>query len=242
MRRVVLSSFLLVAALLALDERLQKADHYYQNRHKDYKGYTDKIYNLCNEILTENSNDPHALWRMARLYCLYGDDKTAKQDKLDRYNTARDYAQKAKAAGADIAETHFWYGVALGRIGQTKGVLNSLNLAGPVKDAFQKALSLNPKFTPAMDGLAVWYMEVPGFAGGDLAKSIEYLKKGLSLEPNYTLLYIDLAKVYIKQKKYSDARAQLQKCLSTTNPKNPADFTLEDKPEAQKLLAEIEGK
>ena len=242
MKRVILCSLLLVAALLALDERLQKADHYYSNRHKDYKGYTDKVYNLCNEILSEDPNDAQALWRMTRLYCLYGDDKTAKQEKLDRYNAAKDYAQKAKAANADIAETHFWYGVALGRIGQTKGVLNSLNLAGPVKDAFQKALSINPGFTPAMDGLAVWYMEVPGFAGGDLGKSIEYLKKGLSLESNYTLLYIDLAKVYIKQKKYSDARAQLQKCLSVTNPKNPADFILDDKPEAQELLAEIEGK
>jgi tetratricopeptide (TPR) repeat protein len=242
MRRVVLFSLLLVAALLALDERLQKADHYYQNRHKDYKGYTDKTYNLCNEILTEDANDAQALWRMARLYCLYGDDKDSKQDKLDRYNTARDYAQKAKAAGADIAEAHFWYGVALGRIGQTKGVLNSLNLAGPVKDAFQKALSLNPKFAPAMDGLAVWYMEVPGVAGGDLAKSIEYLKKGIATDPNYTLLYIDLAKVYIKQKDYSAARTQLQKCLAITNPTNPADFILDDKPDAQELLAEIEGK
>lgn len=236
MKRVVLCSLLLVAALLALDERLQKADYYYQNRHKDYKGYTDKTYNLCKEILSENSNDAQALWRMARLYCLYGDDKTAKQEKLNRYNAARDYAQKAKSANANVAETHFWYGVALGRIGQTKGILNSLNLAGPVKDAFQKALSINPKFTPAMDGLAVWYMEVPGFAGGDLNKSIEYLKKGLAIDPNYTLLYIDLAKVYIKQKDYSAARTQLQKCLAVTNPTNPADFILEDKPEAQKLL------
>jgi predicted Zn-dependent protease len=242
MKRVVLCGLLLAVAVWALDARLSKADNYYQNRHKDYKGYTDQIYNLCKALLSEDANDAEALWRMARLYCLYGDDKTSKQDKLSHYEAARGYAENAKAANAAIPETHFWYGVALGRIGQTKGILNSLSLAGPVKDAFQKALSINPGFTPAMDGLAVWYMEVPGFAGGDLGKSIEYLKKGLSLESNYTLLYVDLAKVYIKQKKYSDARVQLQKCLATANPKNPADFILEDKPDAQKLLAEIEGK
>ncbi|MBA7671986.1 hypothetical protein ES703_80157 [subsurface metagenome] len=242
MKRVVLCGLLIVVALWALDARLSKADYYYQNRHKDYKGYTDQIYNLCKKLLSENANDAEALWRMARLYCLYGDDKTSKQDKLSHYETARGYAQKAKAANAKIPETHFWYGVALGRIGQTKGILNSLSLAGPVKNAFQKALEINPDFTPAMDGLAIWYLEMPGFAGGDISKSISYHQKAIGINHNYTLLYVVLAKVYIKQKNYSAARAQLKRCLAVTNPKNPADFYLDDRPEAEKLLAEIEGK
>jgi len=241
MKRILLCAVLFVTALSALDERLKKADYYYDNRHKD-SGYSIKALNLCKEVLSENSSDAHALWRMARLYCLFGDNKTSKSDKLARYETARGYAERAKAANSALAEGHFWYGVALGRIGQTKGVLNSLNLAGPVKKSFEKALSINPKFTPAMDGLAAWYFEVPGFAGGDLDKSISYLKKGLSIDPNYTLLYVDLAKVYIKQKKYSAARTQLQKCLAVSNPSHPADFYLEDKPDAQRLLKEIEGK
>ncbi len=242
MKRVVLCGLLIVAAVWAADARLSKADNYYQNRHKDYKGYTDQIYNLCKEVLSENANDAGALWRMARLYCLYGDDKTSKQDKLSRYETARGYAEKAKAADVKIPETHFWHGVALGRIGQTKGVLNSLSMAPGIKADFEKALSLDPKFTPAMDGLAIWYLEVPGFAGGDINKSISYLKKGIGIDPNYTLLYVDLAKVYVKQKNYSAAREQLKRCLAVTNPYNPADFYLEDKPDAQKLLGEIEGK
>lgn len=242
MKKIVIVGLLVVAALWAIDERLTEADHYYANRHKDYKGYTDRVYNLCKAVLDENPEDAEALWRMSRLYCLYGDDKTAKSDKLSRYETARGYAEKAKANGPSIAETHFWYGVSLGRIGQTKGVLNSLNLAGPVKSAFEKAYDLDSGFVPALDGLGVWYMEVPGVAGGSMTTAVDYFKKGISKDPNYTLLYVDLADAYIKQKMYAEARTQLNKCLAVTNPTNPADFYLEDKPKAQKLLAEIEGK
>lgn len=241
MKRVLILSLLVVAALWALDERLSQADNYYLNHHQD-PTYLTKARDLCDQVLAENANDAQALWRLARLYVAFGDKRTNKDEKLSRYEKGKGYGERAKTAGPNSAEAHFWYGVCLGRIGQTKGVLNSLSLAGPVKQAFEKALSLDPKFAPAMDGLAVWYMEVPGFAGGDLNKSVEYLKKGIATQPNYSLLYIDLAKVYIKQGNYSGAREQLNKCLAITNPYNPADFYLDDKPEAQKMLEEIKGK
>ncbi|MBD3285377.1 tetratricopeptide repeat protein [candidate division WOR-3 bacterium] len=241
MKKALIAALLCITVISALDSRLTQSDNYYYNRHKD-ASYGMKALYLCNEVLEENPNDANALWRTARLYCLLGDDESAKEKKLFYYQKAEDNAEDAKAHGPGIPESHFWYGVALGRIGQTKGVLNSLNLAGPVKKAFEKALTLNSKFTPAMDGLGVWYMEVPGIAGGSLEKSEEYFKNGLAIESNYTLLRVDLAKLYIKQKKYSDARTQLNKVLSTTNPKHAADYVLEDKPDAQRLLAEIEGK
>ncbi len=242
MKKVILVSLIAVVALFAADARLKESDNYYKNRHKDYKGYTNKVYALCKEVLDENPNNPQALWRLSRLYSLYGDNKTAKSEKISRYETARDYAEKAKANGVTIAESYFWYGVALGRIAQTKGILKSIALAGPIKQAFEKACSLNSNFVPAYDGLGAWYTEAPGFAGGDLNKAAEYLKKGLSKDPNYSLLYVDLAKVYIKQKKFADARALLDKCIAISKPTNPADFYLEDKPKAKELLAEIKNK
>lgn len=241
MKRLVLIALVPLAAMFAIDQRLADADNYYLNRHKD-SGYTMKAKNLCDEILKENSSDAQALWRLARLYVLFGDNKSSKDEKISRYEAGKSYAEKAKNIDPKCAEAFFWYGVNIGRVGQTKGVLNSLSLAGPVKEAFEKALSLNSKFAPAMDGLAVWYMEVPGVAGGDLNKSVEYLKKGIGIESNYSLLYVDLAKVYIKQKNYSAAREMLKKCLAITAPYNPGDFYLDDKPEAEKLLKEIEGK
>lgn len=241
MKRALIAALLLVTVVSAIDSRLTKADDFYYNRHKD-SNYKYKALALCKEVLDDSPDDAHALWRTARLYCLFGDEKSSKSDKLAYYEKAKGYASDAKTHGPSIPESHFWYGVSLGRIGQTKGVLNSLNLAGPVKKAFEKALSLNSKFTPAMDGLGVWYMEVPGVAGGSLSKSEEYFKKGLALEPNYTLLRVDLSRLYIKQKKYSDARSHLKKVINETNPKHDADYFLEDKPDATRLLKEIEGK
>uniref|UniRef100_A0A7V3PTD7 Tetratricopeptide repeat protein n=1 Tax=candidate division WOR-3 bacterium TaxID=2052148 RepID=A0A7V3PTD7_UNCW3 len=68
-----------------------------------------------------------------------------------------------------------------------------------------------------------------------------YLIQGLRLDPNYTVIRLDLARVYLKQGRKSEARAQLQLVLKTTKPTYPADFYLEDKPAAEKLLKQLES-
>lgn len=241
MKKVLICVLLVIPALWAIDERLETADYYYLNHHMS-PTYLTEARNLCENVLEDNPSSWRALWRLARLYVSFGDNRSDADAKISRYEKARDYAERAKALNDNGCECHFWYGVALGRIGQTRGVLNSLSLAGPVKRAFERALELNPRFTPAMDGLAIWYLEVPAVAGGDINKSIEYLKRGISIDPNYSLLYVDLAKVYIKRGNYSAARENLNKCLAVTNPTNPADFYLDDKPDAQRLLAEMQGR
>jgi hypothetical protein len=60
--------------------------------------------------------------------------------------------------------------------------------------------------------------------------------------PDYTLPRLDLAKVYIRQKRRLAARAQLDALLATTDGRNPGDTELDDKPEARLLLKQIENK
>ena len=86
------------------------------------------------------------------------------------------------------------------------------------------------------------YYELPGIVGGSLARSEEYLKTGLEIDPDYTVIRLDLAKVYIKQKRWLEAREQLVELVETTDPTYPADFVLDDKPEALELLEQIKDK
>jgi tetratricopeptide (TPR) repeat protein len=111
-----------------------------------------------------------------------------------------------------------------------------------LKKAFSRALELNPKQPTALDAFGVLYHELPGFAGGDLDKSEQYFKRSIESAPNYTLPRLDLAKVYIRQKRWLAARAQLDAILATTNARQPGDTELDDKPEARQLLKQIEGK
>jgi tetratricopeptide (TPR) repeat protein len=132
--------------------------------------------------------------------------------------------------------------VNVGRVGQTKGVLNSLVLVPTVREEIETVLELDPEHIGALDARAMLYYELPGLLGGNLNKSIEALNKGIALDSNYTLLYVDMAKVYMKKKDYEQARQYLNRALEITIPTYEADHVLDDKPEALELLAEIEGR
>jgi len=111
-----------------------------------------------------------------------------------------------------------------------------------LKLAFNRTIELDPKYAVAYDALGVMYYELPGFAGGSLARSEDFLAKGIAVDPDYTLLRLDLAKVYMREKRWADARSQLNALLGTKEPTYPADFVLDDKPEAEELLRQIKDK
>ncbi len=232
-----MSLLLIFSANVSLDS----LDYLYKNRHKD-KSYLSFVKNELEKMYKENPQQDEVIWRLARVYFTYGDNARSKDKKLYWYNKGKNKAKELINKNPSHPEGHFWYGVNLGRIGQTKGVLNSLGLAPTIRKSFEKTLQLNPKHTGALDGLGVFYYEIPSYIGGSLKKSLNYLKKALSIDPNYTVLYIDIAKVYIKKKEYSKARYYLKKVLNISNPTNPADYYLDDKPEAIRLLNKIKDK
>ncbi|MEA3311360.1 MAG: hypothetical protein U9Q76_03985, partial [candidate division WOR-3 bacterium] len=65
MKRSLVFSLLIFSALWAADERLENADYYFINRHRDTT-YLSRSAELCEEVLKENPSDVEALWRMAR--------------------------------------------------------------------------------------------------------------------------------------------------------------------------------
>lgn len=232
---------ILLLFLSSIEEDIKNADYYYEYRHKDPE-YLSKSKEILKNILAKEPDNEEALWRMARTCYQYGDNAKTKKDKLSWYDKGKEYAQKLIKVNSSHPEGHFWYAVNLGRIGQTRGILKSLSLAPTIKREFEKTLKLDPKHIGAMDGLAVYYYELPAIFGGNLNKSIKYLKKAISIDPNYSLLYIDLAKVYIKKKDYKSARKYLNKVFEIKNPTHPADYYLDDKPEAKRLLEKIKEK
>jgi tetratricopeptide (TPR) repeat protein len=111
-----------------------------------------------------------------------------------------------------------------------------------VREEIETVLEIDPEHTGALDAQAMLYYELPGLLGGNLNKSMEALNKGIALDSNYTLLYVDMAKVYIKKKNYEKARWYLNRALEITTPTYEADHVLDDKPEALALLEEIKDK
>ena len=238
-----MKKLLLLAAIVTLASAAttDQAEYMFFNRHLN-RTWLDSAYNLLAQLHTADPKDEHCLYLWSRIHLQKGDDAKTKSDKLTYFGRAKALAESLIALNGKNDEGHCWWGVAQGRIGQTRGVLNSLFMVSGLKKAFGRALELNPKHPTALDAMGVLYYELPGFAGGNLDLSEKYFKRSIESDPGYTLARLDLAKVYIKQKRWVAARVQLDALLTTNDAKYPGDTELDDKPEARQLMKQIEGK
>jgi tetratricopeptide (TPR) repeat protein len=238
---VLLALVAAVASAYAGDSVCDRAEYMFFNRHLN-PTWLDSAYNVLAAVRKANPTDERYLYLWSRIHIQKGDDARTKAEKLRNFGRAKAIAETLMALNDESDQGHCWWGVAQGRIGMTRGVLNSLFMVSGLKKAFGRAIALNPKHPTALDAFGVLYYELPGFAGGDLNKSEQYFKRSIESDPNYALPRLDLAKVYIRQKRWLAARAQLDALLATTDARYPADAELDDKPEARLLLKQIEGK
>ena len=137
-------------------------------------------------------------------------------------------------------DAHLWYAINTGRWGQTKGVLRSLFLLPTIREEIDILFQLDPRSVRAHSLAGNVYLEVPGLFGGDRAKAEEHFKKGLALDPKFTVLRVDLARAYIAAGRYAEARRELQRVLSEPAPTIIADWTVKDQPRAKQLLESIQ--
>jgi tetratricopeptide (TPR) repeat protein len=244
MYKTIVIAFVVLCFILNaqnIGDLVSQAVNLYETRHINI-GNLEKACSLLEGVIDKEPKHVRALYELSHIYFLLGDQADTKQEKLDMYNAGMEYGKRAKKADDDCAEAHFWYMVNMGRIGQTKGVLNSLFMVPDIRDEIDKVLRIDPEHTGALDAKAMLYFELPGILGGSLDKSIECLNRAIAIDSNYTLLYVDMAKVCMKQEDYEKARWFLDYALNITQPSYPADHALDDRPEAELLLKEINEK
>ncbi len=180
---------------------------------------------------------------LARVCFIWGDIRARTQgQKLEAYAQGREAARLAVELDPKSATAHFWYGTNTGRWGQTKGVVRSLFLLPTVQDEIKTVLTLDPKFTAVYSLAGNVFYEVPGLLGGDLKKAEEMFRKGLELDPKFTGIRVGLAETLIKMGRIAEARRELEAVLAEKEPRNLADWTLKDSPDARALLESIKGK
>jgi predicted Zn-dependent protease len=68
------------------------------------------------------------------------------------------------------------------------------------------------------------YLQAPRAFGGDTAKAIEYLEKGVKLSPNNTMMRFHLAEAYREANRDAEAKKQIETIKATTpDPKYVAE-------------------
>jgi tetratricopeptide (TPR) repeat protein len=164
------------------------------------------------------------------------------EDKLAAYDRGREIGRRAVELAPKSHDAHLWYAINTARWGETKGVLRSLFLLPTIHEELTILLGLDPRSVRAHTLAGNVLLEVPGFAGGDRAKAEEHFKKALEVDPRFTNARVDLARVYIADARYADARRELQTVVAETKPTVVADWTVKDAPRARKLLESIKDR
>ncbi|MCH8617757.1 tetratricopeptide repeat protein [Undibacterium sp. TS12] len=113
--------------------------------------------------LSSDANNMDALLVKAELILAEG-----KTDKLD---DAAKYAEQCIAAHPQSSECHEMLGNVLGSKATSGGMLAAMSYAGKIRDAFLKAVELDPKNYSARSSLLQYYLMAPAIAGGGKSKA-----------------------------------------------------------------------
>ena len=188
--------------------------------------------------LAADARDFQAAWKLARaLYWIGGHDvQEARRKALERGVVA---GQQAAALQPSRPEGHFWMAANMGALAESFGMLQGLRYRGPIKDALETVLRLDPAFQQgsADRALGRWYFKVPGLFGGSKKKSEEHLRKSLTYNPDSTASHFFLAETLFELNRDAEAIEELQKVLAA--PLDP-EWEPEDRDFKQKAMEQLE--
>lgn len=170
---------------------------YFQDR--DVEGLT-----LTQKRLEATPDDVDLYWHALRFMYEIGEAiprDNATIDKEAHYKTMAEYAEKGLELDPDNPHLLFGKGVALGRLGTTRGVLASLFMAKDVEGSWKAALDTGFSYAAIGDAeyipcdvhqaLAIYYRLVPDWwivqviAGtrGSIEKSVDHARKATACAP-----------------------------------------------------------
>jgi tetratricopeptide (TPR) repeat protein len=235
--------FLFVSALAALRAHPQVSGSLIQQSDELYSGRADldkakAALAKLDEALAAKEDAYSVYWRMARLSYWIGDHTADKEAKKRILQQGIEQAKKAVEIDPDRADGHFWLGVCYGVYGETRGVLKSLSLVKPIKEAMRRVLAIDPAYDRggADRVLGRVYHEVPKFAGGGERKSLEHLLKAVEYGPRVGLNLLYLADTYISLDQFDKARETLEFILTMEPEPDLLPETAEERDQARQRL------
>jgi tetratricopeptide (TPR) repeat protein len=234
-------ALLLGPASLRAETQLDRARDLLTRYHEDVTRIDQARDLLEGELARERRVETLAL--LSRTYFLMGEVRSTTDDeKLVAYALGREHGQRAIELGPRNEEAHVWYAINTGRWGQVKGVMRSLFLLPTVREELDVIFSLNPRSVRGHALAGNVFFEVPGLLGGDRQKAEEHYRKALEIDPRFTVVRIDLARLLIASGRQAEARKELTRVVGETAPSDLAGWTVKDVPRARQLIESIKGR
>jgi tetratricopeptide (TPR) repeat protein len=122
--------------------------------------------------LREQPTDGETLYLMAKVKLAFGDP-----------DAALSLSRRASEAKPDNVEYRYEVSEAYGTLARHGGVFHRLRMARAFRREAEAVLAYDPRNPDALEALAEYYHEAPGFIGGDRAKARELVNRLIQLIP-----------------------------------------------------------
>jgi tetratricopeptide (TPR) repeat protein len=183
-----------------------------------------------------------AAWKLARAAFYVGDHTDNDDEQTDMFRTGTEAGKAAVKLQPDKPEGHFWLGANYGGTAAHSTIAN-LSSFNDIKTEMEAVLKIDESYQgySAYLGLGRLYLQAPRVLGGDSSKAIEYLEKGLKLNPKHSLMRYHLAEALQANNRDAEAKKQIEAISATTpDPKHMAEHN-EAVAKGKKLLEKIEA-
>jgi tetratricopeptide (TPR) repeat protein len=125
--------------------------------------------------LAVDTNNPDALIAKTELILIEG--------KESRLEEGVKIAEQCIANNPKNSECHEALGNVLGTKAQRGGIMSAIGYAGKIRDAFKKAVELDPKNFNARNSLMQYYLQAPGIVGGGTSKAKDLIVDTIKVSP-----------------------------------------------------------
>jgi len=233
----------LVAALVTAaspESACARARYFLLNRHV-VSSYIDSCDDALAAAARTGQDCQERLVLRAQYLLLRGELAQNPDAKLNWNTAARAAADSLRSMNERNPLGHLWWAAAQGRILQQRGLGAAVKGFAQLRRENERALELDSNCALASFALGRVYEELPKLLGGGPNKAEAWYRRGIRSDSNYTIIRLGLARVLARQGRSDEARAQLERLLAGTNPTNPAEAALSDRPAATELLAQLGG-
>jgi tetratricopeptide (TPR) repeat protein len=198
------------------------------------------------ELFAIVENDSECDWAyglLSEINYWLGEYTEDAEDKLAFFDEGVQCGEAGVGINEDSLEANFWLAVNYGSYGQEKGIMQSLALIHPMKNAAERAAEIDGSYFYGGPWrvLGRLYHKAPGFpfSIGNTRKAVECLEKAVELGPRFFLNHLFLAEVYISNREKAKAREHLEWILEAPLNKNHEREDEGYKLEAKSLLEKL---
>jgi tetratricopeptide (TPR) repeat protein len=209
--------------------------------------------NIYQQVAASDSSNIFVLIKCTELNCSIGEKQTDKTAKLNNFQSAKTYADKAFIANPNSADANYAEALAFAKL--TEIETENKKTVDDVRQIYSfgtKALSINPTHAKANYIIGKWHLEILNLSWvkkmaiktmyGNLPKpdidsAISYMEKCRNLDVYFLPDYLDLAKAYQYNNRPQQEIDVLAKMVRLPN-RTADDAGL--KAEGQKMLSALQ--